>query len=348
MATIIKINGCRYDNFDDLNVTLNFDSLSSTFSFSALFDPNNATHRKIFKPLTYPEVEIYNGDTLLLTGNILSQNFSPGPKRQLVPVSGYSKTGILSNVSIPPEKYPLEVLQKSLVDITENLIDTFGISLTVDPSVEEDANILYEKSTAKDSQTIGAYIATLASQRNIIVSHTAAGNLLFTRPTKNTASIATYRENVPSLRFNLSVNGQNMHSEVTVQKQATVGSDLEGDETAENTLVTQYRPLIKEQTNGSSGDTENAALNAISAELKNIQLTINTDRWIWFDGENVSTISTNNYIDIISPQCFLYNRTSFFVQQVIFTENAKERTASLTCVLPETFNGNTPNDIFST
>ena len=346
MATIIKINGNRYEAFQDLNIDINFDSLASTFSFSGLFDTDNSEHRRIFRPLSYNSVEIYDGNTLLLTGVILSHRYSPSNTRNLVPVSGYSLPGVLVDSSIPTSKYPLETLGKSLIEITEDLISEFGISLVVDPSVQEDAAKLYEKSLAKGNQTVGNYISKLASQRNIIVSHTPRGEVLFTRPRKNQQSIATYRENVPTLQFNLTVNGQGMHSAVTVLKQGTVGSSIEGNATANNPLITAFRPLVKEQTNGSSGDTDDAARNAISAELKNISLMIDTDRWIWFDGRTISTLAVNNYVDVIAPQCYIARRASFFVKKVTFIEDNQRRTARLECVLPETFNGDEPRNIF--
>ena len=95
MAVRIKINGKSYDNLDNINLVLTFDAIASTFSFDAYFDPTNQFHRELFKPLSFHLVEISEGNTLLLTGYILSQRYSATSKNTLVPVSGYSKTGIL-------------------------------------------------------------------------------------------------------------------------------------------------------------------------------------------------------------------------------------------------------------
>lgn len=346
MATIVKINGVRYDNFDNLKMNIGFDTLQSTFSFAATFDPTNASHRRLFFPLTYQLVEIFDGRQLLFTGNIISATYPDTEKDQLIVVSGYAKTGVLSDSSIPPD-LSLEVNQKNLRDITEDLIGRFGLNLVISPEVMEDALKLYEKSTANLSQSVGDYISALASQRNIIVSHTPAGDVLFTRPRKDRESIATYSQNVPTLKFNLSVNGQAMHSQVTVQRQSTIGSDIEGNETVKNPMVQQYRPLVKEQQNGAAGDTMQATQNAIASELKNIALTIETDRWLWFNGRVLSTIQVNNYVDVITPKLFFTRRTNMFVQGVAFNETQKKRTATLTCVIPETFNGDPIRQIFT-
>lgn len=347
MALQIKINGKNYEHFQDVELGLVFDSVASTFSFNGYFDPNNEKDRRLFKPFSYYPVEIYENNQLLLTGVILSHVFNSSPTNKLVPVSGYSKPGILDDVSIPTELYPLESLNKSLVEITERLLKPFNLTLVVDDAVAEDAKKLYAKSVAKDSQSIASYIAQLASQRNIIVSHTAKGELLFTRPKKDSSSIATYREGIPSLEFGLSINGQGLHSVVTVQRQSSIGSDSQGDETVSNPLITQFRPLVKEQTKGDASDTPKAAINAIASELKSIVLSIKSDRWTWFNGRVVSIIDVNNYIDIIAPTIYLSKRTNFFVQSVKLSETAAGRTAQLTCVLPETFNGQVPKNIFS-
>ena len=105
----------------------------------------------------------------------------------------------------------------------------------------------------------------------------------------------------------------------------------------------QYRPLVKEQTKGDAGDTGKATDNALAAELKNIALNIELDRWYFEDG---TLITANNYVTVVSKQCFLTDASVWFIQSVTLTESTTERKASLTCVMPETFNGETPKKRF--
>lgn len=343
----IKINGRNYDHFSNVNIELNYDALASTFSFDGFFDDKNTWHRDLFRPLQYHSVQIYEDKTLLITGWLLSHKFNASANNSLVPLSGYSKTGILGDISIPTDLYPLETNQKSLKDIAIRLIEPFGIGLMIDKEVEEDSLRLYDKSNSDGKGSIGSYLAELACQRNIIVTHTASGDLRFTRPRKSTASIATYTEGMPSVEIGLSINGQGMHSQVEVLRQGTVGSDIEGSGIKKNPLIGQFRPLVKEQTKGGAGDAENASNNAISAELKNISLTVQSDRWTWFSGKVVSIIRPNNYITVQAPKCFLSRPSNWFVQKVVLSETDSGRTAVLTCVMPETFNNEDPKNIFT-
>lgn len=343
----IKVDGKDYEGFSNVNINLSFDSLCSTFSFDGYFDPDNDVHRELFKPLGFKSIEIYEDKTRLLTGTILNHRYTASSKNNLVPVSGYSKTGVLGDVSIPTDLYPLETINKSLKEITERLIKPFGISLVIKDEVKDEAFKLYSKSSSDGKGSIGEYLASLASQRNITLSHDAFGNLVFTRPKKSKVSIATYIENVPNVEMTIDVNGQSMHSEIEVIRQSSATSDAEGKATKKNGLISDYRPLVKEQTKGEAGDTEKANNNALAAELQSIALNITTDRWTWFDGSKVSILQPNNYITAVSKACFLSKPSIWFVQSVTLTEEDKGRKAILTCVMPESFNGETPKNIFS-
>ena len=342
----IKIDNKDYEGFGNVALNLTFDAVASTFSFDAYFDPENPAHRDLLRPLKYREVKIYDDSTLLLTGYILSHRYSAQSRNSLVPVSGYSKTGILEDVSIPVDLYPLETTNKSLKEIAAKLIEPFGIGLVIDSEVAAEAEKLYDKSTSSGSDTVAGYLSQLASQRNIILTHTASGDLRLARPKKSKAAIATYIENMPAVTIDLEVNGQGMHSETTVMRQGSVTDDINGEATKKNVLVGQYRPLTKEQTKGGNGDTESAADNAAAAELQNIALTITSDRWTWYDGRRLSVSTPDHYINVNSPSCFLSNTSTWFVKSVTLTESDKQRAATLYCVLPESFNGEEPKNIF--
>jgi len=343
----IKINGKNYTNFNNVSIELTYDAIASTFSFDGYFDPKNIEHRELYRPLSFHNIQIFKDKKLILTGYILSHKFKASAVNQLVPVSGYSKTGILSDVSIPTDKYPLEANNRSLYDICLRLCKPFGITVVIDDDAVENGTKLYEKSTSEGKGSIAEYLAEIACQRNLIITHTAGGALRIARPRTQTASIATYSEGMPSVDMEIGFDGQGMHSELSVLRESTVGSSLEGESKKINPIIRQYRPLVKEQSKGDAGDTENATENAISGELKSIVLTINTDRWEWFDGRKYTMIKPDHYIKVQSPSCFLSKPSDWFVQKVVLTENTEGRTATLTCVMPETFTENQPKNIFS-
>ena len=128
----IKIAGKVCEFFTAGSITLKLDSIASTFEFSCRFSPQNIEHQEMLKPLQYLPVEVFNSkDKLIFTGTILNHRFKSNKGRELVVVSGYSKSGILEDVTIPVSAYPLESTNRSLKDIAENLCGLYGIKVLV-------------------------------------------------------------------------------------------------------------------------------------------------------------------------------------------------------------------------
>ena len=97
----IRINNKKYFSFNNFSVQLNLDAVASSFSFIAKFDPDNADHKILFKPYSFPKIEVFKSDdTLLLTGVIVTHEFNSTAKPDLVKVSGYSTGGILEDVRV--------------------------------------------------------------------------------------------------------------------------------------------------------------------------------------------------------------------------------------------------------
>ena len=49
----LNIQNKKVEFFNDFDVVLKYDSIGSVFSFSGYFDPENADHKKLFKPGQY-------------------------------------------------------------------------------------------------------------------------------------------------------------------------------------------------------------------------------------------------------------------------------------------------------
>src|SRR5690349_9675254 len=108
MSFRIVIDKKNVDFFTSGSITLKLDSIASTFEFASRFDAQNREHQEMFKPLQYKDVQIYNSkDKLIFTGTILNHRFKSNSGRELIIISGYSKSGILEDVSIPVSAYPL-------------------------------------------------------------------------------------------------------------------------------------------------------------------------------------------------------------------------------------------------
>ena len=64
---ILKVNNKKFDFFNDVNVSMRYDAVASSFGFSAFFDAESDEHKRLFKPLTFSKVEIeHNGELILI------------------------------------------------------------------------------------------------------------------------------------------------------------------------------------------------------------------------------------------------------------------------------------------
>ena len=332
------------DTFNNFSLSLRYDSVASAFSFSFYFDPNNPEHKLLFQPGHYHQVDIEHNGELLLRGWILGQSFGQASDKVLSSVNGYSLSGVLEDCEIPVDLYPLQSDTKNLREIANHLTSKFPFSVSIDGSVAAKMEQIYDITTASDTDSIKEYINSLASQKDIILSHTNKGNLLFTKAKTKQTPIFHFEPGLKSVfEMSLKFNGQQMHSDITVQKQAGIEGGNSGQSTIKNPFVPfVYRPKVVSQNSGDDNDTSEAARNVRSAELKGVVLTIKTSIWE-LDGK---VIKPNQIITVRNPELYLYKKSNWFIESVRLDGDETSTIATLTCVLPEVYNGGTPSYVF--
>lgn len=333
------------DFFNEFTLDLRYDSVGSTFSFSLYFDPNNTQHKFLWQPGHYHQCQIEHNGELLVTGWIISQKFGSKSEKQLSSISGYSLPGVLEDCQIPLELYPLQSDNRSLKDIASRLCAYFRLNIVIDNNVAAKVNSVFDKTTANETSSIKQYLTSIASQKNIVLSHTNKGELLFTQARTKKKPSYFFNNDTPATSMELTFNGQPMHSSITLQKQASAEGGNAGEVTIKNPYVPFVRrPKVKTQSSGTDNDTGDAARKSLSEELKNIVLTITTSSW----EIGGSIVKPNNIVTVQNPELYLPKPTNWFIESVSFKGNEKETTAVLTCVLPEVYNNDTVTNIFET
>jgi len=353
----IVIDGKNINYFTNGSITLKLDSIASTFEFSTLFDPQKEEFQELFKPLQYKEILVYNSkDKLILTGTKLNHRFISDKNRNLVIISGYSKSGILEDVCIPPDKYSLESNKKSLKDIATQLCGLFGINVVVSDqakSISESSvkgktkNVtpksdyatlkaksesVFGRISASPTETIREYLAKLASQKNIILSHNEKGEVLLFQPDYNQKPKYFFTKG-NSIRMTADYNGQGLHSDIYIVRQPSDENEgLSTQDVANNTLVGKFRPTTKIMTSGEDSEIKDAAKNELAAELKAINVTVELQGLFdeIYPGEIINI--HNHYL-----YCYAYNR--FMVDTIKMEFNPQSEKTTLSCVIPETFTG---------
>lgn len=335
----VKINGTFINFFDKISIALSLDSVASSFAFLGRYNPANPLHVKVFKPLSFANVEIYsNEDVLMLTGVLVNHSFNSESTPTLWQLSGYSKAGILEDVTIDYDQYPLESLQRNLKDITQRLISRYGIGLVVDSSVINEVTANFSKSVASPSETIKSYLAKLAAQRNIVMSHNAAGDLVYYRPDITAISKLRFTK-TNTLQMALDVNGQAMHSRLTILRQPSDdGNNITPVDAVDNPLVAISRPSVNVMSSGEDTDTKRAANNMLAAELKNIKININLDR--------ILALTPGDIVEVENDELFITKPTRFMVHSISISEDTASENMSLSVMLPESFTGDVPKPLF--
>lgn len=333
----------KVEYFNAFRFNLVHDAVGSTFSFQFYFDPFDIELKELSCVTHFHEVTLEYNDELFLTGVLTSQKFSQQSKKTLATFGGYSKPGVLEDCQIPPSIYPLQSNGLSLERIAQKCVQPFvrnyGLSMAIDPIVQSKMSGSFKNSTASATQTIKDYLTTLATQKDIIISHNEKGQLYFTMANtkqKPLFEIDTTKEAAPGTTLSLDYNGQSMHSHITVQKSASMDGGNAGSYTIRNPYVigSVYRPKVGSQTSGTDNDTKSAARRMLGDELRNLKLTITTDRWI-VDGK---IIKPNNLISIYAPELYLYYKKDWFVESINFDGDNTKTTATINCVLPEVYN----------
>ncbi len=341
--------------FSEFTINLKYDSVASTFGASFYFDPKNPDHAEMACVSHYHECQLSHKGERIMTGYILSNGFVEQSKKELAQIGGYSKPGVFEDCDIPTSLYPLQIDGLTLREIVQKIIEPFNIGLVVESIAKTDSEQLFtldekldkkiEKTNAAVSQNVKSYFTELAIQRNIVLSHDAYGNLVFTEP-KTTSKPVFHIEKEPGnmvTRIKMTFNGQGIHSQIEVLKQP----DSTGADGGKVIIYNPYcpivfRPKVVVQSSGDINTLEDYAQQVLAAELKNITVIVEVDRWE-VDGV---LIKPNTIITIYSPENYIYKKTRFFVQEVAMKCDSQKETAILTCVLPEVYNRQSPKNVF--
>ncbi len=333
----------KVDFFNDFEMDLKFDSMASTFSFNYYFNPKNKKQAELSCVSHFHEAIVSHNGEELINGFILTQELTSSSKKELTKISGYAKPGVFEDCTIPHDQYPIQYDGLSIKQIAEKLAKPFKIKINIDPEVASKMNEAITKTKAEPTEKIKDYLVKLTAQRDIVITHNAAGELVFTKAKTNLKPIAHFEKGVIGTKYNLKFNGQAIHSEITVMKEASKEDSNAGQYTIKNPLCPiVYRPITIIQTSGTTNTSKEAAQIALSAELKNIPLVIEIDRW----DLNGVIIKPNNIITVTDPEIFIYKKVEWFIESVKYTGNSKETKAVLTCVLPGVYNKETPKNPF--
>lgn len=340
---ILKINNQQITGFTKININLIFDSVASTFSISRPYQNTDEQFNKAFVPISYPIVEVIEGEQTILTGILPNQNYTVSAKATEVTLAGYSTAGMIEDCQAPQDAFPLQFDQQNLSQIAKKLADLLLPKVNVLFSPNAIAKGLdtfpYSTIAMEETETIKGFLTKLAVQRGLIIRHNEKGELLFTLPDSNDRTIATIEEGRLGEGVTISApyNGQSIHSDITAMGQSSLDNEVNVREaTVTNSgIITGnvIRPKIITQDTGEGANSEDTAKTIRSAEYKTLQVRIFSPTWKIDD----RVLIPGDIVEIKAPSVRIPNLTRFMVLTNRLVENSTQKTSNIVLVPHETY-----------
>lgn len=242
---IVKINGEKLEYFENLTLSTQIDAVASSLSISTFYD---------IPTYEFAKIEVLRNGILIFTGTVISK-VSPGePTPKPFNYKCYSLTGILQDCALPLEAHPVQVQNKSLKEIVENICSYFNIIVKIDSTAVSESNNTYTLQDQSPAEKAIMIINKLCSQRNLILTHNSRGELIITK--KISLSQAVYPNIISS---NKSYNYRNFFNAYNVIGQQSIGNDTIRQAESKFSNIPTERTTTKIQRDGDSSITKDQA-----------------------------------------------------------------------------------------
>ena len=336
----LLIGGERFRFWTSVSVRLSLDQFS-VVEFRAPFDPDDADQRARFRPFSYTDIVVLVDGAPVFGGHMVGVLPISTPFERTVAVTGYSAPAVLNDCTAPASLYPIEYNGVDLETIANDLAAVFGLTV-VFPT---DAGTPFARVRCEHGVPVLSFLAGLARQRNLLVSDTARGELLFSRAADGSAQpVAVLQEgSSPLLSVTPAFHPQRYFSHVTGLAPATV--DRPGSQyTVKNPhLEDTLRPYAFRVPDSIDADIPGAARNALSRMFGDlVAYTLAVDTWrdpagaLWAPG---------TVVRLHAPGAMVYRPYNVLIRHVDFEDRPGARTATLTVVLPGAFGGRIPEGL---
>ena len=335
----VLIDGERFRFWDKIRITRSIDNMD-TVEFGTPFDANLPKFRKIFKPFSYKSNDVTVGGTPLFTGTMVAIDPVIENAKKVIAVNGYSLPGVLNDCTAPASSYPLEFNDQGLREIADTMLAPFGIAV----EFQADQGAVFERVACEPGKKVLTFLIELAKQRNLIISSTSRGKLLFQQSIAPGKPVARLQQGIaPVLSVTPVFNPQEYYSHVTGIDSVMVGLDGSQFTVKNPRLQGVIRPHTFNAPDAIDSDIKAAAEAKAGRMFGNAaSYAINVATWrdpqgkIW---------EPNTTITLLAPDAMIYNEYEFIVRSVEFNQERAVRTATLNLVMPGSFNGKIPESL---
>lgn len=331
----LLINGYKFDFWPSIKINRSIDTIGDTFELTAPWLPENSRFRKIFKPFGYQDVVVYIGGEKIISGTAVNINPNSNANQKEVKISGYSRAAVLNDVMMPSSAFPLQFSNLTLLQIAQRLSTPFGIKVIFKTS----PGAPFKNVVLAPDKKIYPFLIELATQRGIIISSDADGNMIFQKSTTSPATMTIIEGQPPFSTASVTFDGQQRYSSF-----AALGDGWKSgrgqiavieDPAIKKTGI--LRPFIYKATDIEHGDLKEAARSKLGRNIANsmqIDVTVNGLR-----DRNGNLWKDNQKVIFQSPGNMLHIATEYVIRDVEFIKDDKSEMSNLTLVFPEAFSG---------
>jgi prophage tail gpP-like protein len=340
----LLIDGQLWSRWSEIEIHRELDNFS-TVKFTAPFESDRADFRETFRPFTYKSVQVLisslgveGRDFVLFNGTMMGVHPQVDAGSSTVEVTACALPGVLANCSMPASAVPFEFKGLNLREIAKACADPFGLAVRF----AEDAGTPFDKAKLEEEQKVFAFLTDLAKQRNLVISNTPDGELLFWRSVGTGAPVAQFSEGVqPLTAVSSSYDSEEYFSEITGFGAAKRGKGGNKYTLPNPHLPGVVRPMSFKIEDCDAGDVP-AAVRAKLGRMFAGMAAYSVDGLPTWRTPSDDLFEPNTTILITSPSAMIYTQTEFLIRAVTYKQTAEAETCSLELVLPGAFSGEVP------
>ncbi len=335
----VSIESERFTFWESVSITRSMDSISS-IEMAAPFEADAPEFRNTFRPLSYKPIQVNVGGLPFFTGTMIGVDPVPTSSRKTLSISGYSTPGVMGDCDPPASSFPLEFNGQNLQQIATTVSNIFGISVIF----EADAGPVFDRVAIEPDKKALEVLIGLAKQRNLVVSNTPEGDLLFQRSITSGTSVAKIIQGTPPFQtISATFKPQEYFSSITGIEPALPG--LRGSQyTAANPrLAGVVRPFTFKADDTTGGSIKTAVDAKIARMFANVATyTLPIPSWRDSAGE---LWLPNTLISVEAPDAMIYSEFQFLIRSIEYFRSQQNEIATLQLVIPGSFDGTLPESL---
>lgn len=330
----VMLDGSRYTGFTQVSFNRTIDTVDS-IELLTPFDPDSLKQREVLKPFQYQEIIVYSSGELIFSGVVVGIAPEVTPTSISLVVSAYAYAGVLMDCTVPKSAYPLEFNGLSLSVIANQLCSPFGVGV----EFLEGSSELFDSVSIEPDEAIFPFLAKLAKQRNILITSTTSGNLLFWRGGSGGSVVSISTINNPVVGVQAMFQPQHYYSELSGVPATQVG--VSGTEvTIQNAALKGVLRPLTFRAEDSTGDARSAVQSKLGRMFGNlVSYAVTLDTWHLPDG---TLFQSNQKVSLVAPEAMIYKSYEFTIRSISFVKSGNQEQCTLDLVIPESFTGETP------